>query len=875
MTRLTGRARYLSAGAGLTLLAVASCAKAPAEMPATTVTLHQGWHIAAATAVTAEPAAVSTVGFDTAGWTATTVPATVLAALVRSGEIEDPYFGRNLERIPEERFAGPWWYRTEIALDAPLPAVARLAFAGINYRADVWLNGRQVATRDDLVGAFRMFDLDVSAHLVAGENALAVLVHPPRPGDPTIGFVDWNPTPPDRSMGLWRPVELRLTGAVALDEIFVRSDLDPDDLSRAALTVSGTLRNGTDRPLTAVVRGTVGEGIEVEEKLTLGPREERRLELPADRFEQLVIEEPRLWWPNNMGEPELYELAMTVTVDGEISDRREVTFGIRHVEDYLTEEGHRGYRVNGREVLVRGGGWVDDLLLADDDRRLEDQLRYVEHMNLNAIRLEGFWGSSRKLYELADRYGILVLVGWSCQWEWESYFGAPVDEFGGIDSPAEMELVSRSLRDQVAWLRNHPSVLAWVLASDMLPRPELERRYEEALAEVDPTRPALATCAAATSEVSGPSGVKMNGPYQWVPPIYWYLDRERGGAYGFNTETGPGPQPPPADSIRRMLPEESWWPIDEMWEFHSGRGIFGTLDVYREALDARYGPSAGLEEFARKAQAANYEAMRAMFESFSIRRPETTGIVQWMLNSAWPEMYWQLYDHYLVPNGAFYGARDASRPVNIAYDRADRTVVLVNDTDAPLAGVTARVRALDLRSNVLFEESRALDVPAGAILPVLTPPEITIGGAWFLDARLESAGGETLVSSLYWLPAREDVPDWDASEWFYTPTADYADLTGLDALPRVGLAVDHRFEEASGGLTIQVELENPSDKIAFFVELRVVGAESGRLAAPILWSDNYLSLLPGEKRAVRGEIPAHALTGEEPVFQYSGFNVDG
>ena len=189
----------------------------------------------------------------------------------------------------------------------------------------------------------------------------------------------------------------------------------------------------------------------------------------------------------------------------------------------------------------------------------------------------------------------------------------------------------------------------------MLPRPELEQKYYDQLAEVDPTRPALASCARDVSEVSGPSGVKMLGPYDWVSPDYWYVDQERGGAYGFNTETGPGPQPPPIESIQRMLPEDSWWPIDEMWEFHCGRHNFNTLDRYKAALDARYGVADSLEDFARLAQVANYEGMRAMFESFSIRRPATTGIIQWMLNSAWPEMYWQLYDHYLVPNGAFYG----------------------------------------------------------------------------------------------------------------------------------------------------------------------------------------------------------------------------
>ncbi len=867
--------------AGPLLLALAAglaCSQAPEgrvdSAAETTVRLRDGWHVAPAAEVAAEAPAISSAGFGVSGWTATSVPSTVLAALVRGGEVQDPYFGKNLEGIPRARFEGPWWYRTEFTVDAPLPPAARLVFEGINYRADVWLNGQRIGGRDDLVGAFRIFEIDVTPHLTAGANALAVRVHPPQPGDPTIGFVDWNPTPPDRSMGLWRGVELRLTGEVALDDVFVRSDVDLETLARASVTVAATLRNHSGRPVTAVVTGAIGDEIEIEQEIALAPGERRAVAFSPERFDQLVLERPRLWWPNGLGEPNLYDLALRVDVDGRASDRRELSFGIRHVDDYLTEEGHRGYAVNGRKLLVRGGGWVDDLLLADDDRRLEDQIRYVKHMNLNAIRLEGFWGSSHKLYDLADRYGILVMVGWSCQWEWEEYLGGPVDGFGGIDTPEEMELVARSLGDQVRWLRNHPSVLVWVLASDKLPRPELEKKYHAVLAEVDTTRPTLAACAVDTSEVSGPSGVKMNGPYDWVSPNYWYVDRERGGAYGFNTETGPGPQPPPAPSIRRMLPEEHWWPIDEMWEYHCGRNEFNTLNRYKTALDARYGEAADLEDFARKAQVANYEGMRAMFEAFQIRRPSTTGIIQWMLNSAWPEMYWQLYDHYLVPNGAFYGARDGSRPVNVAFDYADRGIVAVNETLSPLAGVTIRVRVFDLESEVLFDESKTLDVPANSVQPVLTLPAVSPAGkAYFVDARLTSSGGEALASSLYWLSTEEDVLDWKASKWFVTPMKSYADLTGLARLPRVELEVEHELEATADGHAIDVSLANPSDKLAFFIELAVVGADSGRLAAPILWSDNYVSLLPGERRKIHGAIPAHALAGEAPVFRYSGINV--
>jgi len=325
-----------------------------------------------------------------------------------------------------------------------------------------------------------------------------------------------------------------------------------------------------------------------------------------------------------------------------------------------------------------------------------------------------------------------------------------------------------------------------------------------------------------------------------------------------------------------MMPQENWWPIDEMWEYHCGRNEFNTLDRYKKALDSRYGPAGDLEEFARRAQLANYEGMRAMFEAFSIRRPATTGIIQWMLNSAWPEMYWQLYDHYLVPNGAFYGARDASRPVNIAFDYEDRGIVVVNDTPSPLAGVTATVQILDLQSEVLFEESQKLDVAAETLHELLTVPAVSPDGkTYFVAARITAADGALLASSLYWLSTVPDVPDWEASEWFYTPTASYADLTGLASLPQVALDVEHRFEETADGQAIHVSLANPSDKLAFFIELAVVGAESGRMAAPILWSDNYVSLAPGESRQIHSEIPAHALADEAPVFHYAGINVSG
>ena len=245
------------------------------------------------------------------------------------------------------------------------------------------------------------------------------------------------------------------------------------------------------------------------------------------------------------------------------------------------------------------------------------------------------------------------------------------EKYGGILTPEEIDLMSQSWQDQVIWLRNHPSIFLWMLASDKLPHPDLERKYHATFAQYDPTRPFLASAGGAGSEdvtgapatesiISGPTGVKMLGPYAYTPPVYWFTDTKFGGAYGFNTETGPGPQIPPLESVKKMIPEDHLWPIDDYWNFHCGRNEFVRLDRYQKAIDKRFGKSNNVEEFVRKAQVINYELMRPQFEAFSAHRYNATGVIQWMLNSSWPEMYWQLFDSYLMPNGAFYGAKKSS-----------------------------------------------------------------------------------------------------------------------------------------------------------------------------------------------------------------------
>jgi exo-1,4-beta-D-glucosaminidase len=849
-------------------LSVTACGE-PEDSVTTSKALADGWSIQAATEVAESGAAVSMAGFDASGWIATSVPSTPMAALVANGLYPDLYFGANLEEVDTGQFKGAWWYRTEFEISTEdAEKVARLDFAGINYAADIWLNGEQLAAKNMVVGAFRVHEIDVTGRLVAGHNALAVAVHPPQAGDFTIGFVDWNPRPPDNNMGIWRPASLRLTDAVSLNDVAVQTEVDLETLESAEIAVSAVVRNHSDVGVKAAVRGRI-EDIKFTADVILAPHESQLVRFTPDDYDALRFDAPRLWWPHTLGEPNLYSMTMTAEVDGVVSDSVQTTFGIRQFGTYFNDEGHRGFTVNGEPVLIRGGGWVDDLLLSDTPEKIDAQLAYVKQMHLNTIRLEGFWGSSHYLYNAADREGILIMPGWSCQWEWEDYLGKEVsEEYGGVLEPEEMDLVAVSLADQMRYLRNHPSIFTWVLASDLLPHPDLERRYETVLEEVDPTRPPLVSCGWVESEVSGPSGVKMSGPYDWVPPVYWWEDREHGGADGFNTETGPGPQPPPLESVRRMIPEENLWPVDEVWNYHCGRNEFNDMDRYVEALDRRYGPSKSVEEFLVKAQAANYEAIRPMFESFAVNRPLTTGLIQWMLNSAWPETYWQLYDWYLMPNGAFYGTRAASQPLNLSFNYADKTVYAVNDSRFAGEGLTAVVRAFDLSAQEIYNQSYEIDLPPAGAQPVVSfAGQQAPTPVWFLDLRLNDGTGAEVARNFYWLSTEPDVLDYENNLWFVTPTKEFANFTALNDLPEVELEV----AVTGDGSGVSVQLGNSTDALAFFVELRVVDAE-GNSILPVLWDDNYVSILPGESRELTARFPgADDVSGARLMVE--GWNV--
>lgn len=819
--------------------------------------LNNDWKLFPSVKINSSGDKISIPNFDVSQWHITDVPKTVLAALVDNFVYKDIYFGKNLEKIPTEQFKDSWWYRKSFNINNKNEQDNyKLTFEGINYRADVWLNGSKIESKENIEGAFGIFDINISDHVISGENVLAVEIFPPQKGDLTIGFVDWNPNAPDKNMGIWRSVKIKKTGQLSIDNLFAQSKVNLETLKEADITISADLTNYTETPISGKVIGRI-EDKEFSKEFSLNPSAKETISFEPTEIEQLHFADAKLWWPNNLGEPNLYELELKVVINNEISDKQKVNFGIREVEDYLNENGHRGYKVNGKKVLIKGAGWVDDMLLNDSDEKVIAQVEYAKHMNLNTIRLEGFWGKNQTLYNTADENGILIMVGWSCQWEWTGYCDREETQYMCIDTPRDIEIQSEAYIDQVKWLRNHPSIFVWVLGSDKYPSPELETIMNNYLEINDPSRPTLLSCKGVDfdgtgnfSEISGAPGVKMLGPYAYESPNYWYLADKLGGAYGFNTETGPGPQVPPLESIKKMIPEKDLWPINDVWDYHCGRHEFNTLDRFTEALNSRYGESKSVEEYVSKSQISNYEAMRPMFESFGVNKPNTTGIVQWMYNSAWPEMFWQFFDYYLMPNGSFYGAKKGCQPLNLVYNYKDGDIYLVNDYLEAKNNLRAELTILNNNSDIIYEKSANISIEDNSSKKIIEVPEQQkLSGLYFINLELFNSENVKISDNFYWLSTKEDVLDFDNSQWFYTPFKSYADFTQLNSLAKA--EINYKIIEQSDN-NLVIDVTNESKKIAFFIDLRIFEKQTEKTILPVFLSDNYFSLLPGKTKRITG-----------------------
>ncbi len=878
----------------ISFVILTSCGKNVTTVTSRTGLLSDNWKMQQADKLKdTDEKSVSMNDYDVSSWNNAVVPGTVLGGLVAGKIVDDPYFGINMQKIDTAQFTQPWWFRTTFDLASQdLKKQVSLRFNGINYRADLWVNGNKVAGKETFAGAYRMFTFNISKFVREGKNSVALKLWQYADGEFSVGFVDWNPLPPDRNMGIFRDVFLEVNDGIKVRSPFVWSKVNTGNLTDAKLFIQSGLVNSSPEEVTGTLKVDYELGT-VEKKVVIKPGETLECSFSPEEFPQLSVKGVNLWWPNVMGKPDLYRISVEFISGKKVLDREERKYGIREIKSYLDERGNRAFDINGKFVLIKGGGWTDDLFLQDTKESVEAQLNYVRHMNMNSIRCEGFWGKDDNLYNLCDEYGILVMVGWSCQWEWEDYLHKPSDEkYGGAVSKEDIDLLAASWLDQMMWLRNHPSIYVWMTGSDKLPAPELERKYIELLKKYDPSRSYITSAGGAhtgpnsftgsiplVSEISGPTGMKMLGPYDFTPPGYWFKDTLLGGAYGFNTETCPGTSISPVTSLRRMLPAESLWPIDKKyWEFHTGRNQFKTLDRYRKALSARYGESSGVDEFAFKSQVSNYELMRPMFEAFVADKPVSTGLIQWKLNSAWPDLIWQLYDSYLQPNGSFYAVRKACTPLHAIYRYGFDDIYLANEKLKDEEGLVVKIRAFDIRSKEIFNDQWKGEIMSNSSKFIYKlPPIKNLTPVWFLDLRVYNKDNKEVDNSIYWLSTKMDILDYAAAKklpWaFYTPTSQFADYTALDQLPKVELNYDYQFQASGENGVITLKMKNPGKAIAFFVYLDLVDSKTEKPLLPVYWDDNYVTLLPGEERTYKAEYSLKNMGSEKPLLKVNGWNV--
>ena len=855
----------------------------PTTLLAGTVThLHEGWKLQSACKLQAAGDAIAQEGFSVDGWLKTAVPSTVVAAQAAAGVIPDPYYGANLRQLPGEDYPighdfsnlpmsqdSPyhcgWWYRTEFTAPAASAKNERvwLHFAGINYRADLWLNGHKIVDTTKIAGAYRTYDFDVTDALVSGKtNVLAVETFAPTEKDLGINWVDWNPCPPDKDMGLWGAVDLITTGEVTLRAPMAVTHFESSELATADLTVYAELHNATDHPVKGLVTGTAA-AVRFEQQVELKPHEDLTIAFTPEEFPQLRIHNPEPWWPYQMGKPHLEHLTMSFREQGQLSDEQSTDFGFREITSELTSNGSRLFRVNGKPILIRGAGWSQDMLLRSNENRLRDQFRLVRDMNLNAIRLEGKLEVD-EFFHLADEQGILVMLGWCCCDHWEHWKDW---------TPEDLTIASASLRAQMLRLRHHASLLVWLNGSDNPPPANVESAYLQVESQTHWPNPVLSSASGTPTTVTGASGVKMSGPYDYVAPSYWYVDQHNGGAFGFNTETSPGPAIPSLASREKFLPDAQAWPPTANWSLHYGGGGFANLKVFDQAMEAVYAKPSSAANYERMAQTMEYDSERAMFEAYSRNKYVSTGVIQWMLNNAWPSMIWHLYDYYLDADAGYFATKKACEPLHIQYSYDDHSIVVVNSTYESATALKASIHVHGLAWKELFSSDITVDAGIDSSQIIASIPEHLFSGAeriFFIDMTLSDASGHIVSRNFYWVPGTLTTFDWPRTDYTHTPAERHEDLTALTSLPQAKLVTHAEIENTPHGREIQVHFDNQSAALAFQIRAAVRTA-SGGLIAPVFWSDNWIELVPGESRTLTALLPENADTAS--IIQIEGWNI--
>ncbi|HET6733800.1 MAG TPA: beta galactosidase jelly roll domain-containing protein [Mycobacterium sp.] len=858
------------------------------------IELAQGWKLLSARGLSADGAALSRPDFKDSGWhTIPRMPATVLQTLQADGTYPNLYFGTNMrDAVPQDLYKQDWWYRTTFSAPAGHSTYV-LEFPGINYRAEIWLNGHLIAGSKQIVGMHTAHELDVSQWINRGEsNTLAVKITPEQAlqdingvelADSWYDWINWNylgyqgpqKNPAngnsfvaDRNAGIWKPVFLRVSGAVVIGPSVVNTELPLPRTVSARLTIYSSLRNSSAAQVRGVLRATVTRdgkpGIQIEQPVTLAAGEQREISFTPNEFAALTVQDPDLWWPYTLGEPNLYDLRLEFRQFNRETDASQQRFGIRTVSQHrdrdqqfpeLGKGGNFYLMVNGKDFLVRGAAYAPDLLFADDPSRDEAVLQYVKDLGLNMIRFEGKFPGER-LVERADELGIPLMFGWMCCNQWEKW-----PQWDDEDNRVAQD----SLRSQIEMIRRHASAFVWANGSDGKPPPAVLGRYHANLADLHWQNAVVDTVSSMTRDAAGErvwDGIHMAGPYSWRPPSYWFSGRYAA-TRGATAEQGDNEHVPPFASLKKFIPADKLWPINDAWFFHAGSNAKNAaLTSIRRAVDRRYGASDSAEEFARKAQVAHYEATRAQFEAFAANGWNNHKMtIYWMLNNHWPSFFGHLFDYYLRPGGGYFGAKKGLRPMSVVFDsyatgdHNTANITVVNQTPSQQQGLRARVRVYDLQGRVRDDRTADnISVASGGAVRALTLPRVAWDSrVFFVRCELFDQSGNVVGENVYWQSQQlDDVGDPRNDAAFELKQTSWADMTALDYMARVPLQVSAR---RVGDNRVAVRLHNPSRQIGFFERAEITSTRDGDEILPIEYSDNYVTVFPGETVDLEGVIP--------------------
>ena len=834
--------------------------------------------------------AVSMPGYRLSDPVPGVVPGATFTAYVEAGREKDPNYADNIYQVDETFYSQPFWYRAEFELPETYAPGKRvwLHFDNTNRFADFWFNGKKISgtptSTKDVSGHMLRSKFDVTELVDAeGKNAVAVLIYDTdqkktRDDKGPYGVAcspsylagagwDWMPYVPGRLAGITGNAYLKVTGDAVMEDPWIRSELPT--LQRAELSFSTTVRNCSAEPRDITVEGTIQPGgITFKKTVRVEGNASARVAVGKEDCPELVVDNPKLWWPNGYGEPNLYTCQLNCLADGEVSDAKDITFGIKKYE-YKMVDNAVGFPVltffiNGQKIYLKGGNWgMSEYLLRCHGQEYETKIRLHKEMNYNMIRLWTGCVTDDEFYDYCDRYGIMV---WNDFWLYVAY-----------NDVAQPEAFKANALDKVKRLRNHPCIAIWCGANETHPAPDLDNYLREVVVKEDHNDRMYKSC-------SNQDGLSGSGWWGNQPPRHHFdtpgsnlafnnPPYPYGSNYGYGMRTEIGTATfPTFESVKEFIPEKDWWPLptDEqlkedpatVWNKHFfGKEASNANPVnYKRAVNEQFGESGSLEEFCEKAQLLNIEVMKGMYEAWNDKMwDDAAGLLIWMSHPAYPSFVWQTYDYYYDPTGAYWGAKSACEHLHIQWNASNNSVKVINTTAADLEGATATatVYNLDGSEATAYARTATVDVPASNRAEAFVLPFPGIGDGFkqaqgltplhFIRLKLTDAKGKLLSENFYWRNGEKEL-----------------DYTPLNTLPEAPLKCT-LLQKTTGGRFL-LRLENPSATVSFANRIRLVNAATGERVLPIIFSDNYITLLPGEERELVIEAEPALLKGGVKVL---------